>query len=118
MHRRDDDELHEELVLQPPARDRQLDPGRECSPAGIRQPVHTLAAAVPWHRLTNDEAIPLEPGQRCVDLPGIQRRQQIAELLLQRLLQLVSVSTVATEQGKEELLHTYPVYIPANYRPT
>ncbi len=92
LRRRDDDELHEELVLQPPARDRRLDPGRERSPARLGQLVHALAAAVARHRLTNDEAIPLEPPERHVDLTGVQRRQQIAELLLQRLLQLIPVS--------------------------
>ena len=103
--RRDDDELHEELVLEPPARDRRLDPGRERGPARLGQLVHALAAAVPRHRLTDDEAIALEPPERRVDLAGVQRRQQIAELLLQRLLQLVPVSALATEQREEELSH-------------
>ena len=80
-----DDELHEELVLEAPARDRRLDPGRERIPAGIRQS-YTRLPRLSGHRLTDDEAIALEPGKRRIDLAGIQRRQQIAELVLQRLL--------------------------------
>ena len=71
----------------------------------VGQFVHTLAAAVPRHRVTDDKAVALEPPKRHVDLAGIYSRQQIAELLLQRLLQLITVSALATEEREKELSH-------------
>jgi hypothetical protein len=46
--------------------------------------------------VTDDEAIALQPPKGHIDLTSIQRRQQITELLLQRLLQLIPVSALAT----------------------
>ena len=63
--------------------------------------VHALAAAVARDALADDQAIALEPRERRVDLPGVQRRQQLSELLLQRLPELVPVAALAGEKGKE-----------------
>ena len=52
-----------------------------------------------------DEAIPLEAPERHVDLTRVQRRQEIAELLLERLLQLVSVGAPPTQECEKELPH-------------
>ena len=112
---RDDDELHEELVLEPRSRDRGLDPARQLGPAGLGELVYALAAIVACDALADDETVALEPRERRVDLPRVEGRQQLSEFLLQRLPQLVAIGAVAGEEGKEELSHRYREYIAAIY---
>ena len=82
----------------------------ECFPPCVGQLVHALAAAVPRHRVTGDEAVALQASERHIDLARVQR-QQIAELLLQRLLQLIAVSALAAQQCEEEA----PAYLTSIY---
>jgi hypothetical protein len=103
--RRNHDELHEELVLEPRPRHRRLDPARQRDPSVLGELVHALAPVVARDAMADDETVALEPRQRRVDLPGVQRRQQLPELLLERLPELIAVAALAGEKGKEYLSH-------------
>ena len=101
----DDDELHEELVLEPRSRDRRLDPALERGAALLGELVDALAATVAGNAVTDDQAIAFEPRERRVDLSRVQRRQQVSELLLQRLPELVPVAALTSQKCKEVLSH-------------
>ena len=59
---------------------------RQRRPARLGELVDALAAAVARDVCADHQTVALEPRQRRVDLPGVQRRQQVAELLLHACL--------------------------------
>ena len=73
---------------------------------GVGQPVHALVRApVLRDRVVVHEPVALQARERRVDLAGVQRRQDGAEALLERLLELIPVSGAGREQRQERETH-------------
>ena len=101
----DDDEFHEELVLEPRPWNWRINPPRQRCAARLGELVHPLAATVARDAVAGNQTIALEPRKCRVDLPCVQRRQQLSEFLLQRLPQFVPVAALTGEEGEEVLTH-------------
>ena len=72
----------------------------------VGEPVDALVrAAVLRHRVVLHEPVALQARERRVDLARVQRRQHRAELLLQRLLELIPMSRAAGEQCEQRKPH-------------
>lgn len=114
------DQLDDELIFEPPLGGRLREPRLEHGSSPVGERIDALVRLVVLgHVVAADEAVAFEAGEGRVDLTDIEGRPDAAEGIIHRLLQFVTMSGSAGEQGKQDVAeHSRPRRAPPASLPT